>query len=79
MDNFHYFGLFLDTNTKNKLMNILTDNIDYNIALNVADKIFIDYCSDKGAIVYFKREELAQQAIELLGEETIKQALSHNY
>lgn len=26
MDNFHYFGLFLDTNTKNKLMNILTDN-----------------------------------------------------
>lgn len=28
MDNFHYFGLFLDTNTKNKLMNILTDNID---------------------------------------------------
>lgn len=30
MDNFHYFGLFLDINTKNKLMNILTDNIDYN-------------------------------------------------
>lgn len=45
MDNFHYFGLFLDTNTKNKLMNILTDNIDYNIALNVADKIFIDHCT----------------------------------
>lgn len=45
MDNFHYFGLFLDANTKNKLMNILTDNIDYNIALNVADKIFIDHCT----------------------------------
>ena len=45
MDNFHYFGLFLGANTKNKLMNILTDNIDYNIALNVADKIFIDHCT----------------------------------
>lgn len=45
------------------------------------DKLSIDYCycADKGAIVYFRREELAQQAIELLGEETIKQALSHNY
>lgn len=45
MDNFHYFGLFLDTDTKNRLMDILTDNIDYNIALNVADKIFIDHCT----------------------------------
>lgn len=45
MNNFHYFGLFLDTDTKNRLMDILTDNIDYNIALNVADKIFIDHCT----------------------------------
>lgn len=45
MNNFHYFGLFLDTDTKNRLMNILTDNIDYNVALNVADKIFIDHCT----------------------------------
>lgn len=45
MDNFHYFGLFLDIDTKNRLMNMLTDNIDYNIALNVADKIFIDHCT----------------------------------
>lgn len=45
MNNFHYFGLFLDTDTKNKLIDILTDNIDYNIALNVADKIFIDHCT----------------------------------
>lgn len=45
MSNFHYFGLFLNTDTKNRLMNILTDNIDYNIALNVADKIFIDHCT----------------------------------
>lgn len=45
MNNFHYFGLFLDTDTKNRLMDILTDNIDYNIALNAADKIFIDHCT----------------------------------
>lgn len=30
-------------------------------------------------IVYFASEELAQQAIEILGEETIKQALNNNY
>ena len=45
MNNFHYFGLFLDTDTKNRLMDILTDNIDYNIALGVADRIFIDHCT----------------------------------
>lgn len=45
MNNFHYFGLFLSTNTKNVLMNGLTDNIDYNIALGVADRIFIDHCT----------------------------------
>lgn len=45
MNNFHYFGLFLDTDAKNRLMDILTDNIDYNIALGVADRIFIDHCT----------------------------------
>lgn len=45
MDNFHYFGLFLDIDTKNRLMNMLTDNIDYNIALNVADKTYTDHCT----------------------------------
>ena len=45
MNNFHYFGLFLSTNTKNVLMDDLTDNIDYNIALGVADRIFIDHCT----------------------------------
>ena len=45
MNNFYYFGLFLDTETKNRLMDMLTDNIDYNIALGVADKIFIDHCT----------------------------------
>ena len=29
--------------------------------------------------IYFKSEELAQQAIDILGEEVIKQALSPNY
>lgn len=44
-------------------------------------KLLIDYCYyiNMGVIVYFRREKLAQQAIELLGEETIKQALSNNY
>ena len=45
MNNFHYFGLFLGTDTKNMLMDNLTDNIDYNIALGVADRIFIDHCT----------------------------------
>ena len=45
MNNFHYFGLFLGTNTKYVLMDGLTDNIDYNIALGVADRIFIDHCT----------------------------------
>ena len=45
MNNFHYFGLFLSINTKNVLMDGLTDNIDYNIALGVADRIFIDHCT----------------------------------
>ena len=45
MNNFHYFGLFLSTNTKNVLMDGLTDSIDYNIALGVADRIFIDHCT----------------------------------
>ena len=45
------------------------------------NKLFIDYCFciNTGAVAYFKNEELAQQAINILGEEVIKQALSHNY
>ena len=45
MNNFHYFGLFLSTDTKNMLIDTLTDNKDYNIALGVADRIFIDHCT----------------------------------
>ncbi len=45
MENYQYYGLFLGTDTKNMLMDNLTDNIDYNIALGVADRIFIDHCT----------------------------------
>ena len=45
MKNFEYYALFLGTDNKNMLMDTLTDNIDYNIALGVADRIFIDHCT----------------------------------
>lgn len=46
----------------------------YNYAIN------IDYtCSYTYSIVYFKSRELAQQAIDILGEETIKLALSTDW
>lgn len=45
MEKFEYYGLFLGTDNKNMLMDTLTDNIDYNIALGVADRIFIDHCT----------------------------------
>ena len=41
MKDYQYYGLFLDTDTKNMLMDNLTDHIDYN----VADRIFIDHCT----------------------------------
>ena len=52
----------------------------YYIAIS-DNKLSIDrcYCVNKGAGIFFRMEELAQQAIELLGEETIKLALSPNY
>ena len=45
------------------------------------NKLSIDrcYCVNKGAGIFFRREELAQLAIEILGEETIKLALRPNY
>ena len=45
MKNYLYYGLFLDTDTKNMLMDNLTDNIDIGIALGVTDRIFIDHCT----------------------------------
>lgn len=42
--------------------------------------IKIDYtCRNIYSIVYFKTEELAEQAIEILGEDTIRLALSTNW
>lgn len=43
MKDYQYYGLFLDTDTKNMLMDTLTDNI--GIALGVTDRIFIDHCT----------------------------------
>lgn len=45
------------------------------------NKLSIDrcYCVNKGTGIFFRREELAQLAIEILREETIKLALSPNY
>lgn len=45
MEKYQYYGLFLDSDVKNMLMDTLTDNIDYNIALGVVDKIFMDHCT----------------------------------
>ena len=52
----------------------------YYIAIS-DNKLSIDRCYyvNKGAGIFFRREELAQKAIEILGEETIKQALSVDY
>lgn len=44
------------------------------------DEVCVDFhMSASIGIVYFKSEELAQQAVKILGEETIKQALSNDY
>lgn len=78
----------------NKLMNVakyLNDNWEPDWNNMEKDKFYIRYnqasrtlqegtasilCSD---IVYFKSKKLAQQAIEILGEETIKLALSTDW
>lgn len=45
MKNFQYYGLFLDSDVKNELMNILNANEEYSVLLKKADKIFIDHCT----------------------------------
>ena len=51
----------------------------YCISIN-NDKIGIDFVSTKNYVdVYFISKELAEQAIEILGEETIKLALCTDY
>ena len=52
----------------------------YSLCVDRNDKIYIEsHRITSIGIVYFKSEELALQAIEILGEKTIKQALSNNY
>lgn len=45
------------------------------------NKLCLDYCFgiNTVAVIYFRSEKLAQQAIDILGEETIRLALNHNY
>lgn len=53
-----------------------------NYYITIRDnKLCLDYCFyiNTGAVIYFRSEKLAQQAIDILGEETIRLALSHNY
>jgi hypothetical protein len=52
----------------------------YYIKLEENNKIDFDFhsCYNR-SIIYFKTEELAQQAIEILGEDTIKLALTTDY
>lgn len=45
MKDYQYYGLFLDTDTKNMLIDTLTDSIGYNMALGLADRVFIDHCT----------------------------------
>ena len=52
----------------------------HSLCVDRNDKIYIEsHRITSIGIVYFKSEELALQAIEILGEKTIKQALSNNY
>lgn len=45
MKDYQYYGLFLNTSVKDKLMNILVSNSSYNTLLKTANKIFIDHCT----------------------------------
>ena len=45
MKDYQYYGLFLNTSVKDKLMNILVSNSSYNTLLKTANKILIDHCT----------------------------------
>lgn len=52
----------------------------WTLYIGKQNKIGVDFlCDDVISFVYFKSEEAAQQAIEILGEETIKLALSTDW
>lgn len=77
----------------NKLMNVAKylngdwqpdwDNVEHKYCIfysNQHKTLEIDsYCSVQYGVICFKSKELAQQAIEILGEETIKLALCTDY
>lgn len=45
MKDYQYYGLFLSTVVKNKLMNTLVSNPSYDTLLNKAERTFIDHCT----------------------------------
>jgi hypothetical protein len=45
MKKFNYFGLFLDLDVRDELMDMLNANEEYNMLLEKADKIFIEHCT----------------------------------
>jgi uncharacterized protein YpuA (DUF1002 family) len=53
---------------------------DWRYTYNIGrEGLFIDHNLNIKSFVYFKTKELAQQALEILGEETIKLALSTDW
>lgn len=52
----------------------------YFMATTSGNTVYIEkVCGFNASVVYFKTNELAQQAINILGEDTIRIALSPNY
>lgn len=51
----------------------------YLIFINTLNRIDIDWSMSNRSIVYFKTEKLARKAIEILGEDIIRTALSTDY
>ena len=56
-----------------------TEDVIYYLSMDLVNRIFVNSCSIYGGHYFgnivFKSEKLAQQAIEILGEETVKLAL----
>lgn len=61
MKNYQYYGLFFNISTKDKLMNYLTCDVDYNTILKAADRIFLDHCT---LMHIFQREDRLEALLE---------------
>ena len=61
------------------LINCLSGTPKYQIGLIEDALVIISVATNNSSLVYFRTEELAKQAIQILGEETIILALSINY